>query len=96
MPKKKAAIAEAIGSQETRDALAVLTYVHEAMMTLDKLSPPALEAVRDEFEKVGHERCGPRGVLKRAWRDYVQQKLDDAPHKDMPLGLCARPLQARR
>jgi hypothetical protein len=44
MPRKKAAIAEAIGPHETRNALAVLTYAHEAMMTLDKLSPPALEA----------------------------------------------------
>jgi hypothetical protein len=38
------------GSQETRDAIAVLTYVHEAMVTSDKLSWPALEAARGDFE----------------------------------------------
>jgi hypothetical protein len=66
------------------------------MLTLDKLSPPALEAVCDEFERMGHERGGARGVLKRAWASYVQQKHDDVPHRDMPLGLYARPVQARR
>src|SRR5262245_60003053 len=87
---RKKAIAAAVDSEEARDACAVVTCVHEAMMTLDKLSVPALEAVRDNFARVAEERGGPRGELKRAWMKYVQQKLDDAPHKETPLSLYER------
>jgi hypothetical protein len=85
MPKNGTLVRRAIQSQEARDACVVLAYVHEAMMVLDEMSPPALEALRDEFEREGNERGGPRGELKRAWAVYVQRRADDARMKEEPM-----------
>ncbi|MBO0757283.1 MAG: hypothetical protein J2P54_15595 [Bradyrhizobiaceae bacterium] len=85
MPKNGTLVRQALQSQEARDACVVLAYVHEAMMVLDEMSPPALEALRDEFDSEAKQRSGPRGELKRAWAAYVQQLADDARTKEEPL-----------
>lgn len=95
MPKKYAGgtatnVRDAVQSEDVREACAILAYVHEAMTALDRVSPAVLEVLRDEFDRVGQKRGGSRGVLKRAWRDYVQQKIDDLPLKDTPLQMYER------
>jgi hypothetical protein len=72
----------AVHSEDVREACAILAYVHEAMMALDRVSPQVLEVLRDEFDPVAEERGGPRGALKRAWRDYIQQEIDGLPLED--------------
>jgi hypothetical protein len=78
MPPIKANVAAALKSEEAVRACAVRQHLHEAMMLLATLPPPALEALRDEFEVMARERTGPRGALKRAWVAYIQQAIDDA------------------
>jgi hypothetical protein len=95
MPKEHAGAAatnlrDSVRSEDVREACAILAYVHEAMMALDRVSPQVLEVLRDEFDRVAEERGGQRGALKRAWRDYVQQKIDDLPLKDTPLQMYER------
>jgi hypothetical protein len=85
MPKNGTLVRQALRSQEARDACVVLAYVHEAMMVLDEMSPPALEVLRDEFEREAKERDGPRSELKRAWATYVQQRADDTRMKEEPM-----------
>jgi hypothetical protein len=85
MPNSSTLVRQAMQSQEARDACVVLAYVHEAMMVLDEMSPPVLEALRDEFEREAKERGGARGELKRAWAAYVQQRADDARMKEEPM-----------
>src|SRR5437879_1908210 len=77
MPRVVTKVRDAIESPDIRGACAVLNNVHAAMLTLDTLSPPAIEALRDEFEKMANERTGPRGELKHAWASYIQQALHD-------------------
>ncbi len=52
--------------------------LHAAMMLLMELPTPALEVLRDEFERMANERTGPRGELKRAWWKFTRQVIDDA------------------
>jgi hypothetical protein len=85
MPKNGTLVRQAMQSQEARDACVVLAYVHEAMMVLDEMSPPALEALRDEFEREAKEQGGLHGELKRAWATYVQQRADDTRMKEEPM-----------
>jgi hypothetical protein len=82
MPRIKANVAVALESEETVQACAVRQHVHEAMMLLATLPPPALEALRDEFEVMAMEQTGPRGALKRAWVVYIQQAMDDARRRE--------------
>jgi hypothetical protein len=77
----------AVHSEDVREACAILAYVHEAMMALDRVSPQVL---RDEFDRVAEERGGPRGALKRAWRDYIQQEIDGLPLKGTPVLMYER------
>ncbi len=44
-------VRDAIESPEKRKAIAVLDHVHAAMMFLMELPTPALEVLRDEFER---------------------------------------------
>jgi len=78
MERIKANLAAALNSPEIRKAVAVLDHVHAAMMLLTELRPPALEVLRDEFERMANERTGPRGELKRAWWKFTKQAIDDA------------------
>jgi hypothetical protein len=78
MPRLKASVAAAVNSPEIRKAVAVLDHVHAAMMLLMELPTPALEVVRDEFDRMATERTGPRGELKRAWSKFTKQVIDDA------------------
>jgi hypothetical protein len=80
----------AVHSEDVREACAILAYVHEAMMALDRVSPQVLEILRDEFDRVAEERGGPRGSLKRAWRDYIQQEIDGLPLKGTPVLMYER------
>jgi hypothetical protein len=79
-----------VHSEDVREACAILAYVHEAMMALDRVSPQVLEILRDEFDRVAEERGGPRGSLKRAWRDYIQQEIDGLPLKGTPVLMYER------
>jgi hypothetical protein len=90
MSKNGTLVRQAIRSQEVRDACMVLACVHEAMMVLDEMSPPDLEALRDEFEREAKEQGGPRGELKRAWAAYVQQRADDTRVKEEPMRMYAK------
>jgi hypothetical protein len=74
----------AVHSEDVREACAILAYVHEAIMALDRVSPQVLEVLRDEFDRVAEEHEGPRGALKRAWRDYIQQEIDGLSLEDKP------------
>jgi hypothetical protein len=100
MPRR-AHVREALQSSEIRNACAVLSNVHAAMMLVDTLSPATIEALRDEFDRMAKERTGPRGELKHAWTDYMRQALHDAllrkqqdalgmyaaaPHRREPVG----------
>lgn len=78
MPRLKASVAAAVNSPEIRKAVAILDHVHAAMMLVMELPTPALEVLRDEFEKMANERSGPRGELKRAWWKFTKQMIDDA------------------
>jgi hypothetical protein len=82
MPRIRMNVRDALQSPETVTACAVLQHVHDAMTLLTTLSPPVLEAVRDEFDRMARERTGPPGELKRAWFNYVQQALADARLRD--------------
>jgi hypothetical protein len=85
-PRIKTNLRDALS--ETHKAIAVLDHVHAALMLLMELSPPALEVLRDEFERMANERMvnermvneptGPRGELKRAWYDFTSRVVNDA------------------
>jgi hypothetical protein len=75
-------VATALKSPETVKACAVLDHIHAAMVTLDELPVPALEALRDELEDMAKTRTGARGALKRAWFDYIEEPLDAARRRD--------------
>jgi hypothetical protein len=80
MPRLRATadISAALQSEDIVKAASVISNVHEAMMTLASLDPPALEALRDEFEEMAKTRTGPRGVLKRAWFEFTKAMIEDA------------------
>jgi hypothetical protein len=80
----------AVHSEDVREACAILAYVHEAMMALDRASPQVLEVLRDEFDRVAEEHGGARGALKRAWRDYIHQEIDGLPLEDAPVLIYER------
>jgi hypothetical protein len=80
----------AVHSEDVREAFAILAYVHEAMIALDRVSPQVLDVLRDEFDRAAEERGGPRGALNRAWRDYIQQELDGFPLEDTPVLMYER------
>jgi hypothetical protein len=82
MPRIRLSVAEVLKSPETRKACAVLEHVHAAMLALDELPPPVLEALRDEFKEMAETRTGPRGELRRAWLNFTQQALEDARQRD--------------
>jgi hypothetical protein len=76
----------AVQTEDVRQACAILALVHEAIMSTDRVSLDVLEAVRDEFARAAEKRGGgPRSALKRAWQEYVQQKIDDYPLRATPL-----------
>jgi hypothetical protein len=70
-------VRDAIQSEEIRNACAVLSNVHSAIVLVGKLQPTTIEALRDEFDRLAKERTGPRSELKHAWADYMRQALDD-------------------